>query len=282
MARSTQEIYNQIIDEKETFSSLNGLTPNPESASNLLADLSSGSKVALWRLFAWIVAYAHRILELVWDAFKVEVETLVEQAKVGTLAWWVNEMKLFQLGDSLTIDSRGFAVYDPVTPANRIIVQCAAQTASGFVFLKAAKQGASDLAPLTSGELTQAQAYADDITPAGVQPVVQSFVSDLLTYDIAVIHTGLRAPTDVQADVEAAVDNYIENLPFDGVFVVNQFVDAIQAVAGVVSVFVNEIQIVNAVANTYTYSTATGQDRQRVGTLSGYLRTDTATITLSI
>jgi len=53
MARTIEIIYNAIIAEKQAQSELNALQPAIDDAQTLLADLTSASKVAAWRLQAW-------------------------------------------------------------------------------------------------------------------------------------------------------------------------------------------------------------------------------------
>ncbi len=59
MARKILEIYDEIIEEKELQPSLTGLLPLGETSDNLLDDLTSGSKVAVWRLWAYLTAVAN-------------------------------------------------------------------------------------------------------------------------------------------------------------------------------------------------------------------------------
>lgn len=48
MARNIQQIYDSIIAEKNTFSTLSGLVPANDSYTSLLADINAASKVAIW------------------------------------------------------------------------------------------------------------------------------------------------------------------------------------------------------------------------------------------
>lgn len=287
MARTITAIYDELIAEKEQYTSLNAYTPvGSATASDLMTAFSTGSKVALWRLYLWLFAFGTYVLELIYDRHVTQIEEIVARTRVGTLSWYVAEAKKYQAGDTLTLDSAGFYVYDPVDESARLVSQAAASAASGIVYVKVAKDGSSDLEPLTTLELAQFQAYVDDIAPAGIIVQAQSFTADLLAYSLSVIHDGLRAPGDIRTDVIAAVDAYIRALPFDGTFYVQSLVDAVQVVPGVLSIGVIDITITPSLSAIWQYSVQPDPARQSYRTLAGYMRVDDpatdVTLTLSI
>ena len=57
-ARTLNEIYAEIINEKQNYTELNALQPNINSLQTLLAELQTTSKVGIWRLWAYITALA--------------------------------------------------------------------------------------------------------------------------------------------------------------------------------------------------------------------------------
>jgi hypothetical protein len=67
MADTTEEIFNEIVAEKQSFASLSDLMPQynlaPPTPDNpfkkLLNDVASGSIVAVWRLMIYIVGSVH-------------------------------------------------------------------------------------------------------------------------------------------------------------------------------------------------------------------------------
>ena len=64
LARTILEIYDSIIAEKQNMASLNALQPSIDSSQDLLNDLTSSSKVAVWRLWAFITAVAINVFEV--------------------------------------------------------------------------------------------------------------------------------------------------------------------------------------------------------------------------
>jgi len=233
MARTIQEIYDSIITEKEGFSSLDGLLPLGTDYSSLLADLSSTSKVAVWRLWAYVVAWFSWILENLWDQHKAEVEAIANAAKYGSLPWYVSQSKLWQDGDTLTYVD-GFPGYAVIDASKRKVTQASAveDVFPAQVFLKVA-QGADPLTPLAPSDLTEFTAYVNQIKPAGIKVVVSSLNADTLQVNMTIGYDPILNPGVVSLDVETAIEEYLKSLPFEGRFTRLAVEDAIQAVAGV-------------------------------------------------
>lgn len=233
MARSIQEIYDSIIAEKETFSSLDGLLPLGTDYAALLSDLSSASKVAIWRLWAYVIAWFSWILENLWDQHKAEVEAIAAAAKYGSLPWYVAQSKLWQNGDTLTYVD-GFPAYAVVDPSKRLVTQASAveDVVPAQIFLKVA-QGVDPLTPLVSQDLLEFTSYINQIKPAGIKVVVSSLNADTFRVQMTIEYDPILDPSDVSDNVEAAIEAYLKALPFDGRFKRLAFEDALQAVAGV-------------------------------------------------
>lgn len=242
MARTIKEIYDQIIVEKETFSSLNGLLPLGTDYDTLLNELSSSSKVAVWRLWAYITAWFAWIMENIWDAHKAEVEAIANAAKYGSLPWYVAQSKLWQDGDTLTYVDY-FPAYAVVDPTKRKVTQASAVEDSipGQVFLKVA-QGTGILSPLIPADLTEFTAYVNQIKPAGIKVVVSSLNADTLVVNMAITYDPILNPVTVKSNVEAAIAAYLAALPFDGRFKRLAFEDAIQLVDGVKTIQANTLE----------------------------------------
>ena len=88
MARTIKQIYDAMITEKETFSSLNTLVPNPDTAQTFLSDLTTSSKVAIWRLMFWVVAVAIWSHEQIFDQHKAELIEIGNNLITGTKRWY--------------------------------------------------------------------------------------------------------------------------------------------------------------------------------------------------
>jgi len=225
MARTIADIQQTIIAAK--------------NADTTLAGLNSSSATAIWLLWTYIVAVCHWTLENLFDAHRKEVADLLEASRPHTLQWYVPRAKQYQHGDTLPPDSDVYAT--PTTdPAVRIIQFAAAAELTTLVRIKAATLAGGTLAPLTSGQLTAFAAYMQQIKDAGVRLQVTSGSPDVLRvavriyYDPLVLDSsGARLDGTAATPVKNAVKQFLTTLPFNGLFILNSLVGAIEAVEGV-------------------------------------------------
>lgn len=273
MARTTQQIYAAIIQEKESFSSLDGLTPNPETAAGLLAALTSSSKVAIWRLWAWVVAYAHHLLEVQYDVHVAEVTALANAQKYGSLAWYARIAREFQLGYTLQVID-DFPGYPVVDEAAQIVTHSSAQDTGLSVIVKVAKTILDAPGPLTAAELSAFTAYMQQRKVEGTTVECVSLAADALRVVLEVQYNPILVPATVQADVEAAISAYAENLDFDARFKRLALEDALQAVSGVKGITITTLQGVSGgVVETFT---------QEYTAKAGYMTYDGANSTITL
>lgn len=257
MARTIREIYDQMAAEKASLTSLNGLLPTENTGAyvNLLAQLSSNSKVAVWRLFMYIVAVGHYIHETMWDYAKQEMELLAQKSIAGNLAWYRAEVFKWQFGHLLLWNAVNYRYYYADTTSQNAIdsrvckrVACIELINVDFkgIKIKVAKESGGILEPLTQNELESLQAYIDRVKFAGVETDVVSQAADsLLTY-IKVYYQGTLDSVVFQTAVKDKIKEYISNLDFNGMFYSSKMVDALQAMSGVA-----DVVIVNNQAKSY-------------------------------
>jgi hypothetical protein len=249
MARSIGEIYDEIIAEKNNNTVLNGLQPNIDDSQTLLDDLSTTSKVAIWRLWAFVMAVAINIHENVWDLFKAEIETRAAEVPTGTPLWYYNEGLKFQYGYSLTWTGTQY-VYSTLDEGAQIVKLLAVVDIGFQVRFKAAKlDGAGLPTPLSAAELSAFEGYIRQIKFAGTATSVTSSAGDdiklnyYIKYDPLVLAPdGSLLQDPAVFPVEDAIDGYITGLPFNGVLSLMPLTDAVQAAAGVLDATLNTAQ----------------------------------------
>lgn len=233
MARSVEEIFNEIKLAKEAA---------PE-----LEALNSSSKVAIWRLWAYITAFAVWTLEMLFDTHKAEVYTILSEKKPHTARWYRNKALAFQYGFDLMEDSDIFdntGATDDQIAASKIIKYSAvteAQTESRLI-VKIATEAGGELQPIDAAQKEAFTAYMAEIKDAGVKITVINYLPDILNLTLKIYRdplvldangvkiTGTGAGTK---PVETAIKNYLKNLPFNGELVLEHLVDALQKVEGV-------------------------------------------------
>lgn len=232
MARTILNIYDEIINEKENQTSLSGLLPTGETSTNLLNDLTSNSKVAVWRLWAYTVAVAVHIHETYWDLFLQRAKEILLNAPTGTPAWYQKMVYLWQFGDNMTWDGSKYA-YDPIDKTKRIVSRCAIEErGDGVVVIKVAK-GTSNLEKLTNDEIAALESYVHKIKFAGTRAAVFSLNPDQLNIQYDIYYDPIIPLPQVKSNVTGAIDIYLKNLPFNGKFSVTKFTDALQSAEGV-------------------------------------------------
>lgn len=209
--------------------------------SNLSA-LNSTSKVALYRLFAYVVAVCINLFEQTIDIFKTEIETTASQSVPGSHLWLQAQIFKFQYSSTSpqVVQLVDFVPsYATIDETLRIITRCAVKTLPNkVVSVKVAKSDPP--VALSSGELTALTSYLNDISFVGVQYSVVSLDADKLYLDADIYYNGQYSPV-ISTNVIAAIETYLSNLDFNGFVRVVDLVDAIQAVEGVKDVVINDL-----------------------------------------
>lgn len=243
MARTTDEII-EIMDEAQA----------DESA---LSELNSPSTTSIFSLFKSIVATVCNQMEQLWDIKKLELEEVVDSAPIGSDAWLRSKVLEFQY-DAVTpqvieIDSNFVARYPVIDTTLRIITRASVKTTSGLVVtVKVAKD--EPPTALSVGELASLQGYltgdtvstgtgdTGGIASAGIAVVATSVAPDELSVIGVIYYNGQYAPV-ISANVIAAMDAYLANIPFDGYVSVNDLQIAIRSVTGVSDLALSEVAI---------------------------------------
>lgn len=235
MAQTAAEIEAQIDSEIDAKAELAAITT---------------SSVAEWNLWKKLWVAAALSLQTLWDLFKAEILSLVNSAKYGTGEWYVAKCFEFQYGDSLT-EVNGQLVYAVPDEAKQIVTRAAAVNNNGVV-LKVAKS----TGPLTTDERIALSEYFEDIKPFGVIHQIVSTYPDRVKSTIVIRFDGKLLRDDVEAAVEAAIEDYILNVDFNGRFNINLFRDKIEKATGVVPGGV-DIQLLRIRPDAGTFSTVT-------------------------
>jgi hypothetical protein len=260
MARTIAQIQTEIITEKENQESLSGLV-NPDSPS----------ATAQWTLWSYVVAVAIYSFEVLMDLFKADVEAVASSASYGHDEWWVDIAKEFQYGDDLQIvEVNGIKIskYATIDPSKQIIKRASIRDgSSGSSNLKVAKEVDGDLQSLSSDEMIAFSAYAEKKRPSGANVTFSSNSPDLAKLFISIYYNPLLELDTIEEDVQAAINNYLANIDFNGIVKLSLLQDAIQAVTGVNDVKITDAQAKSSIGE---YSSIT----RVYQTFAGYIKVD--------
>jgi len=267
MARSTQEIYQQMVALKEA---------TPE-----LSTLTSTSATAIWRLLLYIVAFAINVLETLWDAYQSDVTEELD-AKLPHRARWYRDMALlFMENKTLVTDTDYYdtsAMTDAQIEAARVVkyAACSERAASSKLDIKIAGQNAYGVrCPISAAAQTQFEAYMGQVKDAGVRFQVWNQAADNFKCSVTIVYDPTRLPSDVKSACEDAIKNYIENLPFNGLYSDMGLVDVLQMVDGVR--IVSMLQSMSAQSGGNQYTGINGYTQPA----AGYFHFVSATITMT-
>lgn len=250
--RTISDIYDELVSIKEGNSELDGLTPLNETSSNFLNDNSSGSKVAVWRLWLWIVAIANWITEVVIEGHKEEIADLFQKRMYGTLQFYHAICFDFQLGYLLEWNGTQYAYSDTDSQAaqdSKIIKRASVVQAASQLQFKVAKEDGGVIDKLDPAEVSAFKSYLNDLVYPGTNYVVISENADDLRIDALIYFNPLvLAPdgsmlTDSNVyPVNDAINGYVQSLPFNGRMNLQKLVDAIQQAMGVEDVVLNALE----------------------------------------
>lgn len=230
MARTVEEIYQSIIAAKEADSNLSSLT--------------STSRRAIWRLWAYIVAAAGATQEQLMGLEKDNIQSIVDAAPAANAAWVQAQMFKFQY-DATTpqivqLNTSTFAYYYPtVDTAMQIITRCSVnRQIYNVVQIKVAKGSTPEA--LTSLEKAAAQSYIDTIGNVNANYQVISLAADRLYVAAQVYYQG-QYSSIIQANVIAAIEAYMASLTFNGQILISDLEGVIRNVAGVNDVILSNV-----------------------------------------
>lgn len=197
----------------------------------------STSKVAEWRLWAYVIAAAIHAFELALNLFRSEIDTLTNKITPGTVRWYAEMCYRFQNGHELLFDDKtAMLYYDKDDATARIIKVVAITEGENRLSVKAAKlDDKGKIIPLSADEKYNFTGYIDAVKFAGVETDVISTTEDKLRYELEVFFEPSIPATTVRDNVLAALEKYKTALGFDSMFYTQKFIDTVMAVPGVVT-----------------------------------------------
>lgn len=227
MARSINTILTEIQQARLANPNLNGL--------------NSPSQTAIYNLIEYQTATELNLEEQNWDTMKASIEAEIAAAPIGTVQWLRQQIFNFQY-DSVVpqiVQLVNFVPgYNPVDTSKQIITRASVITQPNRLVSVKVATGNPPTA-LTSSQLSSLVGYLDQISFSGTQYNILSLNSDKLYCQATIYYNGQYAST-IQNDVITAINNYLANIPFNGILRLSLLEQAIINVAGV-----NDVILIN-------------------------------------
>ena len=230
MARTIQEIQTLILQAKAQEPALN--------------ELNSTSKVAIWRLWVYIIAIAIWSLEKLFDQHRADIDKRLAEFKPHTARWYRSKALAFQYGfdllpDSDTFNNQGHT--EEAIEASKIVKYSAVIESKneGRLIVKIAGEQGDTLQPITDAQKQAFEAYLQEIKDAGVRLSVVNYQPDVLHLQMKIVYDPLVLDSNGQSilhatkPVEETVKSYLKCLPFNGELVLAHLIDALQQAEGV-------------------------------------------------
>lgn len=241
--RTLTEIQESILLKKSQTESLSALEVLTTSEQNTLSNLTSTSKVAIWRLWVFIQAFAIWLHEGIFETHKIEIEELIALNKVHTRKWYRDKILNFQYGfdldgESDRYDNTGIDTADILD--SKIIKQASVEEVAGELRIKVATQIGDELQPIDTDQFNALRQYIALVKDAGTKIRLISRPADQMKAEIDIyfdplILNGLGQRLDGTNDtpVQDAIKDYLYRLEFNGEFIKTKLTDYVQTVAGV-------------------------------------------------
>ena len=230
MARTIQEIQTLILQAKAQEPALN--------------ELNSTSKVAIWRLWVYIIAVAIWSLEKLFDQHRADIDKRLAELKPHTARWYRSKALAFQYGFDLLPDSDKFnnqGHTEEAIEASKIVKYSAVIESKneGRLIVKIAGEQGDTLQPITDAQKQAFESYLQEIKDAGVRLSVVNYQPDVLHLQMKIIYDPLVLDSNGQSiihatkPVEETIKSYLKRLPFNGELVLAHLIDALQQAEGV-------------------------------------------------
>lgn len=232
MARTLSEIYAEAKDTRNQYLEL--------------TEFENSSKMSILDTFTWVTSACIWTFENVMDVFKIDLAKDLQNRINGTPAYFANALLKYQSGDDLVMNEEGTAFsYPNIDPSKRIITKVAyfEEEEKGFydkmVRFKIATGKPGAYYRIEEDELIAIRAYLNQILFAGQHARVVSRIGDVLIPRVVVYYDGAVTEDELYQSIENALNEYIQNIEFNGLVYSQKVIDCIQNVEHVTDVSVS-------------------------------------------
>ena len=230
MARTITVIQQSLIDQVQADPTLGPV-------------LTSQSKVAIWRLWCYAVAVCQWTIENLQDIFKNDVNTVIATLTPHRPSWYQQKALAFQYGYNLVADSDVYdntGIDDATIAASKVVSYAAVIEQGKYLRIKVATTSNGDLAALTNLQLVAFTAYMQTIKDAGVKLLITTgpadglkLSADIYFNPLVLNAAGNRLDGTEATPAQDAISTYLKNLPFNGVFALQNLQNQLEQVEGI-------------------------------------------------
>ncbi len=240
MAQTISQIKKEMTDSfvgNSSIASLYGLTTGQTFDQQF-------SSVSIESILFDIVSFCVWGLQKLFDAHREEVKTIIYNENPHRPPWYVTMALAFQFGRSLVTDEDYYdntGLTEAQIETEKIVKYAAAVEVTKGMRIKANRIVSGDLAPLTGPQLTSFTAYMNRIKDAGVRLYVSSSAPDSLKLNLDIYYNalvldsaGARLDGTSTTPIPDAIDAFLKNQPFNGLFILDLLISELKKVDGVI------------------------------------------------
>lgn len=242
MARNITDIQDEILTAIAASDKLNALDVLTTDEKASLTNLTSTSKVSVWRLFVFIVSVAIWSVETLFDRLKNEVDDLLAAQKAHKASWYRTMVLAFQFGHSLgesdTYDNTGRTTLDIENA--QVVKYAAVVEINSKLFIKVAGESNGDRIQLPATQEAALLQYIKLIRDAGVPFSLINRPADDLKLEIDAYYNPLELDANGAAldgtdnePLQTGIRNYLREFEFNGELVLTKLTDQLQQVRGI-------------------------------------------------
>lgn len=196
------------------------------------------SVVSIENLLFYIVAVASWVVERLIDKHRTEVDAALDAMTPHRVKWYRDKVLKFMKDKTLSDDSDDYDTSDMTESeieAARVVKYAAVSenASTSILTIKVAGESGGSRCALDAATAQQLQNYLREVKDAGVRINLVNESADRFKCSLSICYDGLLEVTSVSKAVLRAVQDYVENLPFNGVYSNMALVDAVQQVEGV-------------------------------------------------
>lgn len=255
MPQKLKDIYEELITATLANQHLTDLDATAgETMQDFVSSLST-SRVSIWRLWCFIVAFYLWLFQKQDDTFKTEIEYWSARKQVPTLKWYQQKVLNFLYGKPLVWNEDLGKFEQILLPADdeailKIVKYCAVVPAPNKLRVKVATDNGGVPGTLTTTQATAVSSFLNQIKAAGDNIELVNNNADKLniTADIYVdplvidLSTGELIAEPGVKPAEDAINAYLLNLDFNGRFYRNGLIDSVQQASGITDIDLNVLE----------------------------------------
>lgn len=196
------------------------------------------SVVSVENLLFYIVAVASWVVERLIDVHKSEVDAALDSLTPHRPKWYRDKVLSFLKGKSLANESDQYDTSNMTASeieAARVVkyASVSENASTSILTIKVAGESEGRRSALDPVTQQQLENYLREVKDAGVRINLINDSADRFKCALSIYYDGLLEVSMVAKSVLETVQDYVENLPFNGVYSNMALVDAVQRVEGV-------------------------------------------------